>query len=117
MEAILRQLNELPEAERRMIEALFGSVSKLYAVCYLVARTDHELTSQKAPLWEQKVATVHYIKNKIITFLDRLAIDGQNLWDDIASDYFEDFVAYRERNFSLTNDEYIAIIKNMQNLP
>ena len=40
-------------------------------------------------------------------------LDGKEIVADIASDYFEDFVNYKEPELDITNEEFIAIIRNL----
>ena len=40
-------------------------------------------------------------------------LDGKELVADIAGDYFDDYVAYRERPATLTNEQFVAIINKI----
>jgi len=45
--------------------------------------------------------------------LDELELPGKDILADIASDYLEDYVNYREKEFRMTNEEFISIIKRI----
>ena len=45
--------------------------------------------------------------------LDEEGLNGKEVLETIASDYLEDFVSYREQDFGMTNEEFIAIIKRI----
>ena len=40
-------------------------------------------------------------------------LDGGEIVADIASDYFEDYVNYKEPELDITNDEFIAILQKI----
>ena len=45
--------------------------------------------------------------------LDELSLNGKDILEATASDYLEDFVNFREQDFGLTDEEFIAIIKRI----
>lgn len=45
--------------------------------------------------------------------LNEEGINGKDILDEIASDYLEDFVNYKEQDFGLTDEEFIMIIRKI----
>jgi len=45
--------------------------------------------------------------------LEELGLPGKDIMADITSDYLEDYVNFREKDFGMTNEEFISIIKRI----
>lgn len=108
-----KRVNGLPGAVIRKINTQYGSAAKFYATVYLIARNEHQCQNLAVPGAEQRLRTIRAYQGMIRFMLDELGVDGKELLEAIASDYLEDFVNYREQDFGLTNEEFIAIIKRI----
>ena len=62
---------------------------------------------------EQRLKTIHAYQGMIRFMLDEEGLNGKEILDTIAGEYLEDFVNYREQDFGMTNEEFIAIIKRI----
>lgn len=113
MTEIQQKLKELSGTATRKINSIYGSVDTFYATVYLIARNEHQSQNMSVPGAEQRLKTIHAYQGMIRFMLDELGIDGKEMLDAIASDYLEDFIHYREQDFGLTNEEFIAIIKRI----
>ena len=60
-----------------------------------------------------KSKTIHAYQGMIRFMLDEEGLNGKEILDTIAGEYLEDFVNYREQDFGMTNEEFIAIIKRI----
>ncbi len=108
-------IHTLPDETAKNIHTLFGSTDMFYAVCYLIAKNEHINYLDKHEQWEIRDKIITNVWQNIEIFLNNLSLNGKEILADIKSDYLEDFVQYRERTFTITNDEFISIIKKVQN--
>lgn len=108
-----KKLSALPLPLKSKLIATFGSLDKFYATVYLIARNAHQAEISNIPGAEQRLRTIRAYQGMIQFQLDEGEIDGKALMDDITSDYLEDFVQYKEQDFGLTNEEFLAIIKRI----
>lgn len=99
----------------KKIAEVFGDTARFYAAIYLMAQNEHYYNLDKPEGWEQKLKTVCFVQEKTEAFLNNAGLDGKELMADIKGDYLDDFIAYRVRGFELTNEQFIAIIKAIQN--
>ena len=113
MTDIQKKLKELHGYETRKINEIYGSIDQFYATVYLIARNEHQCQNMSVPGAQQRLKTIHIYQGLIRFMLDELELDGKDILDAISSDYLEDFVNYREKDFGLTNEEFIAIIKRI----
>ena len=104
-------LNDLQSPILETFKPIFKSIEKFYATCYLIIK------QEQPELWEEKIKTVQWFKDKIERKLNDNNLNGKDIVADIASDYFEDYVHYKERDFKMTNEEFISYIKQIQSLP
>lgn len=111
MTKIQEFLHTLPEEKKVLFAPLFGSVNKFYNVVYLVARNEHITGQEKLDRYEDRLQVIRQIRQKIEKQLDSFGLDGKEIVADIASDYFEDYVNYKEEESALTNEEFIGIIQ------
>lgn len=113
MTEIQQKLKELSGVTTRKINSIYGSVDKFYATVYLIARNEHQCQSMPVPGADQRIRTIHAYQGMIRFMLDEAGLNGKDILEAIASDYLEDFVHYREQDFGLTDEEFIAIIKRI----
>lgn len=109
-------LNELSSPILEAFKPVFENIEKFYAVCYLIIKNEHVLSQEKPELWEEKIKTVQWFKDKIERKLNENNLNGKDIIADIASDYFEDYVHYKERDFGMNNEKFISYIKQIQGL-
>lgn len=113
MTEIQQQLKELSGAETRKINSIYGNIDKFYATVYLIARNEHQCQNMSVPGAEQRLKTIRAYQGMIRFMLDELSLNGKDILEAIARDYLEDFVNFREQDFGLTDEEFIAIIKRI----
>ena len=104
MTKIQQFLADLPEEKKSLFVPVFGSMEKFYTVVYLIARNEH-VTDQEKP--------DRQIRNRVEKLVSSYGLDGGEIVADIASDYFEDYVNYKEPELDITNDEFIAILQKI----
>lgn len=115
MTKIQEYLQSLPEEKKKMIDNAFGNVEKFYKTIYTLARSEHQIDQQKPDRYEDRLATIREIKKRIEGLLDSFGLDGKEVVADIASDYFEDYVQYKEESDPMEQQEFIEIIKKVTN--
>ena len=113
MSQALITIKKMSDEAKAHISKIYGSTDKFYATVYLIAKNELLLQQHKPAAWEQKMRTVHAYQGIIRFMLDELGINGQELMADIASDYLEDYVSFREKNFDIDNEEFISILKRI----
>lgn len=106
-------LAALPEEKRALIEPLFDSVELLYETVYLIARNEHITDLEKPERYEDRLQVIREMRKRVEGLLNGFGIEGEELVADIASDYFEDFVAYREPELTITNEKFIEILRRI----
>ena len=110
-------LENLPEDKKTSINEVFLSLDKFYAVVYLIAKNEHLTDLDKPERYEDRLAVIIQVRRKIETFIDSIGLLGDDLISDISSDYFEDFVNYKESSFELTNEDFLSFIRKISSLP
>lgn len=113
MSKVLKTLKELPAEAKEKINSIYGNTDKFYATVYLIAKNEYLLQEAKPAAWEQKIKTVHAYQGMIRFMLEELGLPGKDIMADITSDYLEDYVNFREKDFGMTNEEFISIIKRI----
>ncbi|GKG74781.1 hypothetical protein CE91St1_39240 [Parabacteroides goldsteinii] len=113
MTKIQEYLAALPEDEKALFIPVFGSVDKFYTVVYLIIRNEHVTDQEKPERYEDRLQVIRQVKNKVEELVSSYGLDGKEIVADIASDYFEDFVNYKEPEPDITNEEFIAIIRKL----
>lgn len=113
MSKTLNQLKKLPKSTIKKIEEIYGTVDKFYATVYLIARNAHQCEITPMPGAVQRLRTIRAYQGMIRFMLDEEGLSGKGIMDDIASEYLEDFVNYKEQDFGMSNEEFIAIIKRI----
>lgn len=109
-------IEQLPVEQKLTLAEFFGSIAFFYATIYLMAKNGHLIQEAKGENWEQGVKTVQYYQERAEILLNALGIQGSELVQDIASDYFEDFVNYKEREFQLSQEQFVANISKLQDV-
>ena len=106
MTKIQEYLAALPEDKKALFIPVFGSVD-------LIIRNEHVTDQEKPERYEDRLQVIRQVKNKVEELVSSYGLDGKEIVADIASDYFEDFVNYKEPELDITNEEFIAIIRNL----
>ena len=107
MTKIQQFLADLPEEKKSLFVPVFGSMEKFYTVVYLIAR------KEKPDRYEDRLQVIRQIRNRVEKLVSSYGLDGGEIVADIASDYFEDYVNYKEPELDITNDEFIAILQKI----
>lgn len=113
MTKIQETLAVLPEEKKNLFVPVFGSVDKFYTVVYLIARNEHITDQEKPDRYEDRLQVIRQIRSRIEHLVTSFGLDGIEIVADIASDYFEEYVNYKESEFEMTNDEFIRIIQQV----
>lgn len=113
MNKVKDQLNKLPKPLLKKIKEIYGDIDKFYATVYLIARNAHQCEMKAVPGWEQRLKTIRAYQGMIRFMLDEAEVNGREIMDDIATEYLEDFIKYKEQDFGMTDDEFISIIKKI----
>ncbi|MGM9797613.1 MAG: hypothetical protein ACI3ZY_08600 [Parabacteroides sp.] len=111
--SVAQRLAALPEEKKALFKPLFGSVERFYTVVYLVARNEHLTDIDKPNRYQDRLQVIRQVKGKIERLVDVFGLPGEEIVADITSDYLEDFVAYRERSFNITNDAFLSILRKI----
>ncbi|MDL2213573.1 hypothetical protein LJC21_00385 [Bacteroides sp. OttesenSCG-928-E20] len=106
-----KELKKLSEPIKKKVKEIYGSIDKLYATIYLIARNEHQCRMASIPGAMQRLKTINVYQGVIRFMLDEGGLDGKEVMDSIASDYLDDFIQYKEQDFGMTNEEFLAIIK------
>ena len=113
MTKIQQYLADLSEETKSLFVPVFGSVEKFYIVVYLIARNEHVTEQDKPSLYEERLEVIRYMRGRTERLVSSFGLNGEDVVADIASDYFEDFVNYREPKFDITDEEFIEILKKI----
>ena len=111
MTKIQQFLADLSEEKKSLFVPVFGSMEKFYTVVYLIARNEH--VTEKPDRYEDRLQVIRQIRNRVEKLVSSYGLDGGEIVADIASDYFEDYVNYKEPELDITNDEFIAILQKI----
>lgn len=113
MTATQEYLAALPAETQEKLEPVFGDAARLYATIYLVVRNEHIADTEKPDRYADRLQVIRAVKSKLETLLDGWGLDGKEIVADVTSDYFEDYVAYRENDFGMTDDEFVGIVRKI----
>lgn len=113
MTRIQEYLAALPEEKKAMFVPVFGNVDKFYTVVYLITRNEHLTDLEKPERYEDRLQVIRQVKSRLETMISSFGLDGKEIVADIASDYFEDYVNYKEPQFDITNEEFVGIIQKI----
>lgn len=107
-------LHNLEQEIQNALAKQFTTTQYLYECCYLMAQNEHICSQEKPPHWEARIEAMQAYKQRIENYLDTLGLDGKSLVADISSDYFEDYVNYRQREMTIDNDTFVTIMQRIQ---
>ena len=62
---------------------------------------------------EESAMEIRQIRGKVEKLVSSFGLDGSEIVADIASDYFEDYVNYKEPDIRMTNEEFLGIIQKV----
>lgn len=113
MTRIQEYLAALPEEKKAMFAPVFGDVDKFYTVVYLITRNEHLTDLEKPERYEDRLQVIRQVKSRLEAMISSFGLDGIEIVADIASDYFEDYVNYKEPQFDITNEEFVGIIQKI----
>lgn len=113
MTKIQEFLAALPEDKKALFILVFGNVDKFYTVVYLIARNEHVTDMEKPDRYEDRLQVIRQIRSKVEDLVSSYGLEGKEIVADIASDYFEDYVNYKEPELDITNEEFIGIIQKL----
>lgn len=109
-----KSIEEIPEKAWKLLSTIFQSKERLYETIYLIVKNGHLTEQDKTGNWEQRLDTIRWIQEKAEALLDRAGTNGKEIVADVANDYFEDFVQYKERECHMSNEDFLNIIKTLQ---
>lgn len=113
MTKIQTYLANLPEEKKILFAPVFGDVEKFYTTVYLIARNEHVTGQEKPDRYEDRLQVIQQVRRMVEQLVDSFGLDGQEIVADIASDYFEDFVNYKEPELEMSNEEFLDIIRKV----
>ena len=113
MTKIQEFLAALPEDKKALFIPVFGNVDKFYTVVYLIARNEHVTDMEKPDRYEDRLQVIRQIRSKVEDLVSSYGLEGKEIVADIGSDYFEDYVNYKEPELDITNEEFIGIIQKL----
>ena len=103
MTSIQTKLSALSADTQSLFISVYGDVTTFYTVVYLIARNGHLTEQEKPDQYELRLEMIRSVRTKVEQQLTAWGLAGEDIVADIASDYFEDFVNYREQPMELTN--------------
>lgn len=109
MTKIQEFLAALPEDKKALFVPVFGDMDKFYTVVYLIIRNEHITDQEKPERYEDRLQVIRQVKSRLEALITSYGLDGKEIVADIASDYFENYVNYKEPEFNITNEEFIGI--------
>lgn len=113
MTKVQEMLAALPDEKKACFVPVFGSVERFYTIVYLIAKNEHLTEQEKPDRYEDRLQVIRQIRRKVEQLVDSFGLPGEDTVADIASDYFEDYVNYKEPDIQMTNDEFIGIIQKV----
>lgn len=113
MTKIQEFLAMLPDDKKALFVPIFGDVDKFYTAVYLIIRNEHITDQEKPERYEDRLRMIRQVKSKLEALVSSFGLDGKEIVADIASDYFEDYVNYKEPEFEIMNEEFIGIIQKL----
>lgn len=113
MTKVQSYLASLPEEKRALFAPVYGDVDRFYTVVYLITKNEHLTDLDKPNRYDDRLRMIRQVRSLVEKQLDGFGLDGESVVADIASDYFEDFVNYRELPLTLSNEEFVEIIRRI----
>jgi len=109
-------LSSLPEEKQTLFNPVFGDVEHFYTVVYLIARNEHVTDQEKPERYEERLQVIRSIKHKVEGLVDSFGLDGKEIVADITSDYLDDYIAYKEKDAGMSNEEFVKIVQKIAQL-
>lgn len=116
MTKVQEMLAALPDEKKACFVPVFGSVERFYTIVYLIAKNEHLTEQEKPDRYEDRLQVIRQIRRKVEQLVDSFGLPGEDTVADIASDYFEDYVQYREPEFGITNEDFVDVIRKISQL-
>ena len=91
------RLQKLSDETRMAIQLWFGDVPIFYAFFYTITQKEHLIDLNKAQGWQEQLKAAQYYRRLCSKKVIKECVLPDELLEDIASDYFEDFANYREK--------------------
>ncbi len=113
MSKIREYLAALPKEIQAQFVPVFGDIDTFYTTVYLIVRNEHVTDTEKPDRYEDRLQVIRQIKNRVEQLLTSIGLEGQEIVADIVSDYFEDYVNYKEFDCQMTNEEFLSIIRRL----
>jgi len=113
MTKIQEFLAALSEDKKALFVPVFGDMDKFYTVVYLIIRNEHITDQEKPERYEDRLQVIRQVKSRLEALITSYGLDGKEIVADIASDYFENYVNYKEPEFDITNEEFIGTIQKL----
>ena len=108
-------LTYLPDKAKDKIDSFFGSLDTMYEVIYLIAKNEHLTEIEKPENYKVKLQVIQQVRMLVENLLSSFQLPGKDIVADIASDYFDDYVKYIERQLAITNEQFIGILHKVEN--
>lgn len=106
-------LAALPDEKKALFVPVFGDTDMFYKVVYLIARNEHVTDQEKPDRYEDRLRVIRQIRSRVEALVTSFGLEGSDIVADIASDYFEDYVNYKEPELDITNEEFLRVIRNI----
>lgn len=116
MTKVQELLAQLPDEKKSLFVPVFGSAERFYTIVYLIAKNEHLTEQEKPDRYEDRLQVIRQIRRKVERLVDSFGLPGEDIVADIASDYFGDYVQYREPDFQITNEAFIDVIRKISQL-
>ena len=113
MTKVQEMLAALPDEKKACFVPVFGSVERFYTIVYLIAKNEHLTEQEKPDRYEDRLQVIRQMRRKVESLVASFGLNGEEIVADIASDYFEDFVAYRELEVTITNELFLDILRKI----
>ena len=113
MTATQEKMATWPAATKALFAPVFGDIETFYATVYLIARNEHVTEQEKPDRYEDRLQVIREIRHRVERMVTGFGLPGEEVVADIASDYFEDYVNYREPDFHMDNDTFIGLIRRI----
>lgn len=111
-----KAIESIPDKAWNLLSTLFNDKETLYEVIYLIVQNGHVAKQNDNPNQAEQLKIISWYQETIESLLTRAGLQGEGVFADVASDYFEDFAHYREREYKISSEEFIEIIKKLQSL-
>ena len=108
-----QRIERLDKKKKQATIALFGSIDVFYETFYLMIKNEHQLDLYRPEGWSAKLSSAQYYRRLATEKIVKECFIDADLLEDIYSDYFEDFANYREKTPTISNEDFITILKKL----